>query len=197
MLFLTARDIARILNISKSATYQIIQQSEIPVVRINRNVCLSVIIFPCVIRYSTPPIPALNGSLVPSPPNAIFITIFSLIVIQLYRQFVLHQPQEAWNDIAMLLTANIHFLLGLTLYLTGAINPREIKLRNILVGYALFVLVGFLFTTFKYAVLLGQEINLLQVWDSLSTVVIISGVLMLALGLLAYLGNRRIDKQIS
>ena len=42
-----------------------------------------------------------------------------------------------------------------------------------------------------------QEINLLQVWDSLSTVVIISGVLMLALGLLAYLGNRRIDKQIS
>jgi hypothetical protein len=76
-------------------------------------------------------------------------------------------------------------------------QPREIKLRNILVGYALFVLVGFLFTTFKYAVLLGQEINLLQVWDSLSTVVIISGVLMLALGLLAYLGNRRIDKQIS
>jgi hypothetical protein len=58
-------------------------------------------------------------------------------------------------------------------------------------------LVGFLFTIFKYAVLLGQEINLLQVWDSLSTVVIISGVLMLALGLLAYLGNRRIDKQIS
>ena len=178
MLFLTARDIARILNISKSATYQIIQQSEIPVVRINRNVCLS-------------------GSLVPSPPNAIFITIFSLIVIQLYRQFVLHQPQEAWNDIAILLTANILFLFGLTLYLTGAINPREIKLRHLLLGYALFVLVGFLFTIFKYAVLLGQEINLLQVWDSLSTVVIISGVLMLALGLLAYLGNRRIDKQIS
>jgi hypothetical protein len=125
------------------------------------------------------------------------LTIFSLVVIQLYRQFVLHQPQEAWNDIAILLTANILFLFGLTLYLTGAINPREIKLRHLLLGYALFVLVGFLFTIFKYAVLLGQEINLLQVWDSLSTVVIISGVLMLALGLLAYLGNRRIDKQIS
>jgi len=97
----------------------------------------------------------------------------------------------------MLLTANILFLFGLTLYLIGAINPREFKLRYLLVGYALFVLVGFLFTIFKYAVLLGQEINLLQVWDSLSTVVIISGVLMLALGLLAYLGNRRIDKQIS
>jgi hypothetical protein len=97
----------------------------------------------------------------------------------------------------MLLTANILFLFGLTLYLTGAINPREIKLRHLLVGYALFDLVGFLFTIFKYAVLLIQEINLLQVWDSRSTVVIISGILMLALGLLAYLGNCRIDKQMS
>ena len=97
----------------------------------------------------------------------------------------------------MLLTANILFLFGLTLYLTGAINPREIKLRNLLVGYAIFVLVGFLFTIFKYAILLGQDMNLVQVWDSLSTVVIISGILVLALGLIAYLGNRRIDKQIS
>jgi hypothetical protein len=88
-------------------------------------------------------------------------------------------------------------LLGLTLYLTGVINPRKIKLRYLLAGYALFVLVGFLFTIFKYTVLLGQDINLAQVWSSLSTVVIISGILVLALGLLAYLGNRRIDKQIT
>jgi len=125
------------------------------------------------------------------------LTIFSLIILQLYRQFVLNQPQEAWNDIAMLLTVNILVLLGLTFYLTGVLNPLRIKLRYILVGYALFVLVGFLFTIFKYAVLLGQDINLAQVWSSLSTVVIISGILVLALGLLAYLGNRRIDKQIS
>jgi hypothetical protein len=125
------------------------------------------------------------------------LTIFSLSIIQLYRQFVLKQPQEAWNDIAMLLTVNILALLGLTLYLTGVINPRRIKLRYFLVGYALFVLVGLLFTIFKYAVLLGQEINLSQIWSYLSTVVIISGIIVLALGLLAYLGNRRIDKQIS
>ena len=125
------------------------------------------------------------------------LTIFSLIIIQLYRQFVLNQPQEAWNDIAMLLSVNILVLLGLTLYLTGSINLRSIKLTHILVGYALFVLVGFLFTIFKYAVLLGQDISLAEMWSSLSTVVIISGILWLALGLLAYLGNRRIDKQIS
>ena len=55
------------------------------------------------------------------------LTIFSLIIIQLYRQFVLHQPQEAWNDIAMILTVNILVMLGLTLYLTGGVNPRGIK----------------------------------------------------------------------
>jgi hypothetical protein len=125
------------------------------------------------------------------------LTIFSLIIIQLYRQFVLNQPQEAWNDIAMLLTVNILVLIGLTLYLTGVINPGRIKLRNLLVGYTLFVLVGLLFTIFKYAVLLGQDIYLAQVWSYFSTVVFISGILGLALGLIAYLGNSRIDKQIS
>jgi excisionase family DNA binding protein len=36
--FLTAPDVARILNISKGAAYQLIQQRKIPCVRINRNV---------------------------------------------------------------------------------------------------------------------------------------------------------------
>jgi hypothetical protein len=125
------------------------------------------------------------------------ITIFALAAIQLYLQFVLHQPQEAWNDIAMLFTVNVLILLGLTLYLIGAVDLRKIKLRYILAGYALFVLIGFLFTMFKYAVFLGQEINLTMAWDNLSTVVIISGILALILGLLAYLVNRRIDQQIS
>ena len=124
-------------------------------------------------------------------------TIFALMVIQSYRQFVLHQPQEAWNDIALLMTLNILVLLGAVLYLTGVINPQKIKLRYLLAGYALFVLIGLLFTIFKYTILLGQTIGPAQVWDYLSTVIIISGLIVLALAVLAYLGNRRIDKQIS
>jgi len=125
------------------------------------------------------------------------LTVLSLTVIQLYRQFVLHQPRESWNDIAMLLTVNILALLSLTLYLTGVINPPKIKLRYLLAGFALFVLFGLLFTIFKYTILLGQDLNLAMVWGYLSTVVIISGILVLVLALFAYLGNRRIDKQIS
>jgi excisionase family DNA binding protein len=35
---LTAPDVARILNISKGAAYQLIQQGKLPCIRINRNV---------------------------------------------------------------------------------------------------------------------------------------------------------------
>ncbi len=124
------------------------------------------------------------------------ITLFSLIGIRSYRQYVLHQPLEEWNDIAIIITFNALVLLGSVLYLSGVIDPKRIKLGYILVGYVGFVLIGFLFTIFKYNVLLGQDLHLAEILDSLLTVTIISGILVLAWGLLAYLGSRRIEKQI-
>ena len=124
------------------------------------------------------------------------ITLFALMSIQLYRQFVLYQPQQEWNDIAMLMTINVIVLLGAVLYLTGAVNPKKIRRSYLIAGYVGFVLLGFAFTVFKYTVILGQQIGLVQVWDYLLTVILISGVLAFALGILAYLGSRRIDKQI-
>jgi heme/copper-type cytochrome/quinol oxidase subunit 3 len=124
------------------------------------------------------------------------ITLFALMSIQLYRQFVLNQPQQEWNDIAMLMTINVIVLLGAVLYLTGAVNPKKIRRSYLIAGYVGFVLLGFAFTVFKYTVILGQQIGLVQIWDYLLTVILISGVLAFALGILAYLGSRRIDKQI-
>lgn len=124
------------------------------------------------------------------------ITLFSLMIMQFYRQFVLEQPQHEWNDIAIVMTVNVLVMLGSVLYLTGSINPKKIKLRYILAGYGGFVLFGFLFTIFKYTVLLGEDLTLEQVVDYFWTVLIISGILVLVWGLLAYLGSRRIEKQI-
>lgn len=124
------------------------------------------------------------------------ITLFSLIGIRSYRQYVLHQPLEEWNDIAIIITFNALVLLGSVLYLSGVIDPKRIKPGYILVGYVGFVLIGFLFTIFKYNVLLGQDLHLAEILDSLLTVTIISGILVLAWGLLAYIGSRRIEKQI-
>lgn len=125
-----------------------------------------------------------------------FITIAALIGMQLYQQFILGQPSEQWNDIALLITFNVLFLLGGGLYLSGRINLKKIKTRYIMIGYAAFVLLGLLFTIFKYAVLLGQDVGLDQVWDYILIILPITAVLVIGWGLLGYLGHRRIDKQL-
>lgn len=125
-----------------------------------------------------------------------FITLAVLIGMQLYRQFVLGQPSEQWNDIALLITSNVLFLLGGGFYLSGTVNLKNIKIRNIVIGYTVFVLVGLLFTIFKYAVLLGQDVGLEQVWDYFLIILPITAVLMIGWGLLGYLGHRRMEKQL-
>ena len=123
-------------------------------------------------------------------------TIYALMGVVTYRQFVLDQPQEQWNDIAMIMTINVVVCLGALLYIGGGVSLKRIKLRYIILGYVGFVLLGFAFTVFKYTVLLGDDLSLNQVLDYLLLVAKISGLLLLGWGILAYLGNRRIEKQI-
>lgn len=124
------------------------------------------------------------------------ITIFTLIGIISYRQFVLHQPTEEWNDIAMLMTINVLATLGAYLYITGGVDIKKFKLRHVLIGFASFVAIGLAFTITKYAVILGQDLSWRDVGNILWIVIKISGLLALGLVLLAYLGSRRIEKQI-
>jgi hypothetical protein len=125
-----------------------------------------------------------------------FVTLAVLIGMQLYRQFVLGQPSEQWNDIALLITFNVLFLLGGGLYLSGTINLKKMKTRYIVIGYAAFVLFGLLFTIFKYAVLLGQDVGLDQVWNYTLIILPITAVLVVGWGLLGYLGHRRMEKHL-
>ncbi len=124
------------------------------------------------------------------------ITLYTLFGIVAYRQFVLKQPSQQWDDIAILASFNVIVLLGASLYLSGTINPAKIKVSHLLIGYVAFVLLGFAFTFFKYTVLLDEVITLTQIWDYLLIVLKISGILMLGWGLLAYLGSRKLEKQL-
>jgi len=124
------------------------------------------------------------------------ITLFALVGIVSYRQFVLDQPHQQWDDIAMLMTINVIVVFGAFLYLTGSINPTTIKIRYLVAGYVVFVLFGFAFTLFKYAFLEGLQVDLAFAFDKLKTILAISGLLVLAWGLLAYFGNRRLENQI-
>ena len=125
-----------------------------------------------------------------------FITLFVLIGMQLYRQFALKQASEEWNDIALLITFNALFLLGGGLYLGGTFDVKKVKSRYIVIGYAAFVVLGLLFTIFKYAVLLGQEVGLEQIWDYILIILPITAGLAIVWGLLGYLGHRRVEKQL-
>ena len=73
-------------------------------------------------------------------------TIYSLIGILTYRQFLLHQPHQAWDDIAILVTINVLVFLGAVLFLTGAVNLKKIKIGYILGGYIGFVIIGMAIT---------------------------------------------------
>ena len=124
------------------------------------------------------------------------ITIFALIGIVGYRDFVLGQPHQQWDDIAMLMTINVIVMIGALLYLNGSINPTKIKIRYLIVGYIGFVLVGFAFTIFRYAVLEGVYIDLAFAFDEFKIILLISGLLVLGWSLLAYFGSKKIEKKI-
>ncbi len=124
------------------------------------------------------------------------ITIYSLIGVMSYRQYVLHQAVREFQDMAIIVTFNVLAMIGSALYFVGGFAIKKTKLRWIIAGYVGFVLMGFAFTIFKYTVLLDQELSLTQVINYLFTVLKITGILVIVWCLLAYLGNRRIEKQI-
>ena len=124
------------------------------------------------------------------------VTIYSLIGFQLYRQFVLNQPQEEWNDIAILISINAIVWVGSLLYLSGVVNPRVVRMRYLIIGFTGFVIIGLVFTIIKYSVLLDQTLSMSLILDSFFMVLKISALLIGFWGLLAYLGNKRMEKRI-
>jgi hypothetical protein len=125
------------------------------------------------------------------------VTVYSLIGIQLYRQFVLNQPSEEWNDIAILISINATVWVGALLYLSGVVNPKVVRMCYLILGFTGFVICGLAFTIFKYSVLLKQTLSMSLILDSFFMVLKISALLIGLWGLLAYLGNKRMEKRIS
>ena len=124
------------------------------------------------------------------------ITIYSLIGVMSYRQYVLHQAVREFEDMAIIVSFNVVAMIGSALYFVGGFAIKKTRLRWIIAGYVGFVLIGFAFTIFKYTVLLDQELSLNQVVSYFFTVLKITGLLAIVWCLIAYLGNRRIEKQI-
>ena len=125
-----------------------------------------------------------------------FINVMIIAGILIYRQFVLGQNTEQFMDIANLLVFNVIVAIAAILYLGGIPFPR-IKVKTILLIYVIFVTIGFLFTLFKYAVLQNNPLSFTESLDALLIILVICGLFMFIYGLFAYLGSKKLEKDIS
>ncbi|MBT4483905.1 MAG: hypothetical protein HOC71_09535 [Candidatus Latescibacteria bacterium] len=117
-------------------------------------------------------------------------TIYFLIGDVLYREFALHQSPKQFHDIAALITGNVLVFITLLLYY-GGVNVGKISFRYVVVGYVLFVSLGMAFTVFKY-----RLNNLSAILDKAVIVVTICSIMVIVAVTVAYIGRRRIDRQI-
>lgn len=124
-----------------------------------------------------------------------FLTILSLQGIAIYRQFVLGQDISDFEDVAIVLTVNSLFLIAALLYF-GAIPLQKIKIRTVLAGYGLILVLGSIFIYLKYNVFLKDGLSLSALFDKFIIVAAVSGLLVLFWVLLSVMGKRRLEKEL-
>jgi len=123
------------------------------------------------------------------------LTLMALIGTMFFRQFVLRQPVSQFEDIAIIVTANALVLIVGVLYLGGVVF-QKFRLKHIITAYVTYVIVGFSFTFVKYRVLSTPPLSLRETFGMLSIVVIICGLITALFVLFAYLGKRRVDREL-
>jgi hypothetical protein len=123
------------------------------------------------------------------------LTILSIQGIVLYRQFVLGQEIGRFEDIAVIMTVNSIFLISALLYF-GAIPIQKMRIKNILLLFVLFVLLGTAFTYAKYNIFQSPGLTAAQLFNKLIIIVSIIGLMMGFWVLLSYLGKKRLDKEL-
>ena len=123
------------------------------------------------------------------------LTLTALIGTMNVRQFMLGQPVRHFEDIAIIVTANILVLIVAVLYL-GGIVFQKFRLRYIVAGYVIYVVVGFSFTFVKYRILTTPPLGIGETFGKLSIVVVICGLITAMFVLFAYLGKRRAEKDL-
>lgn len=124
-----------------------------------------------------------------------FLTILSLQGIIIYRQFVLGQDIHDFEDIAVVLTVNSLFLIAALLYF-GAIPLQKIRIRSILLVYALILILGSIFVYLKYNVFLEDALSLSALFNKFIIVAAVSGLLVLFWVLLSIMGKRKMEKEL-
>ena len=123
------------------------------------------------------------------------LTVLGMQGIVLYRQFVLGQSVHEFEDIAVLLTFNSLFLISALLYF-GAIPIQRIQIKTVLLGYAVLIVAGTLFTYARYNIFQSPGLSAAQLFDKLIIIFTITGIIVFSWVLLSILGKRKLDKEL-
>jgi len=124
-----------------------------------------------------------------------FLTIIAINGVVIYRQFVLGQPIDDFEDIAVILTVNSLFLITAFLYF-GAIPIQKLEIKTVLLGYTAIIILGSIFTYVKYNIIQSPGLSIPQLLDKLIIIISISGVIVLFFVIFSMLGKRKIDKEL-
>jgi hypothetical protein len=124
-----------------------------------------------------------------------FLTILAIQGIVIYRQFALGQEIRDFEDIAVIMTVNSLFLISALLYF-GAIPIQKLKIKSILLIYAAIIVLGSLFTYFKYNVFQSPGLTVDQLMNKLFIIMAVSGLIMLFFILFSILGKRKQEREL-
>jgi len=124
-----------------------------------------------------------------------FLTIFAMVGVIIYRQFSLGQDISDYEDFAVILTINSIFLITALLYF-GAIPLQKIKIKSILLFYALIVIFGTIFTYLKYNVFQSPGLTARELFEKLIIIFAISGIIVIFWLVFSYLGKRKMDREL-
>lgn len=123
------------------------------------------------------------------------MTIVSLQFMILYRQLVLKQPTEEFEDMAILTTVNSLFLVTGLLYF-GAIPIQRIRIKTILFFYFLILILGSAFVWLKYQWIAETPLSNAALLDKMIIVASITGIIVLFWVLFSWLGKRKMEKDL-
>lgn len=123
------------------------------------------------------------------------LTIIAMQGIMLYRQFVLGQDYNDFQDMAIIHTVNVVFLLSALLYF-GAIPVQKLKLSAVLAIYAGILVIGSIFTFVKYNVAMDAGLSFFGLMEKMLIIAAVSGLLVFFFIIFSWLGKRRLEKEL-
>jgi len=121
-----------------------------------------------------------------------FLTMAVLGATLIYRQFMLGMPVEGvLQDIANVFTANVVLWLAVAFYF-GGIYLGRVKLLPVIGAYLGLVVIGTIFTAVKYGATSFQAL-----YPHMLVVAGVSAGLVAFWAVFAYLGQRKVEKEIA